>query len=323
MPVFKKKNIILEKLKDKFLSEQELLDLLPYLKSSELYLLTKQVWITPKVLAQAAKLANDKDLDSLLCHPKFPVRELKKYAESSLVKNKKSKVDSEYVLYSIDNYEAIASNLNCPGELLELLYGTVSDEVDNRIASHPNLPNKLFKQIIKDDDIEILKKLCLNPILTNTQLNTIFKLKYTILDKYISQNPNLDEENFGFVNNRSSENLEISNQKIKKVKNIKLDNKSLLNDLDELHKLSRDESTRVRVEVAKNSLLPSKSLEEMIKSENELEVLLTIFENQYLDSRSRTLIEKRLEEFDWPYKQVDPRFENRYKLAMDDLTENY
>jgi hypothetical protein len=285
MGLFSKPDKVKQKLLKQYLSESELLVLIPLMKSSDAFHLCRQSQASAKVLVEALKYIDEVDARYAFRNVKMPVREIQTWSNRYLKKwNDPSKgfTTEEYEAF-FENMKSILGNLNCPTDILDKFFDLGVKEFDNAIARNRNVSSKVFNLIISMDNIELLENLCRNEGLSKTQINKLVKLPYPRIHKVLIENPIISEESFQNASLSSSPNADEIAKRIKEAKSKSITKSKFL-------ALSRDTNTEVRIALSTNKSFSSGMLESWLAHETELDVLLSIYEHQYLSDRAEQRI---------------------------------
>ena len=121
MGLFRKQDKVKQKLLKSWVSEDELLALIPLMDSSDAFHLVRHSQATSKVLVEALKYLDEVDARHVFSHPKIPVREMRTWANRYINKWNGpvgNFTTLEYTAFQ-NNMESILGNPNCPTDILD------------------------------------------------------------------------------------------------------------------------------------------------------------------------------------------------------------
>lgn len=285
MGLFSKPDKVKQKLMKPWVSEEELLALLPLMNSADAFHLCRQSQATSKVLVEVLKYLDEIDASYVFRHANIPVREIRVWANRYFdkYKNPNTGCTSEEYNAFLKNMKSILGNSNCPTDILDKFFDLGGVEFHNTIARNRNISSKLFNLIVSKDEIELLENLCRNEGLSKTQIKKLVELPFPRIHKVLIQNPIIGEESFQKASLSSSPNADEIAKRIK-------DARSKTITKSKFQALSRDTNTEVRIALSTNKSLPFGMLESWLAHESELVVLLSIYEHQYLSDEAEQLI---------------------------------
>jgi hypothetical protein len=316
MGIFKKQNKVKDMLIRQWLTEDELIELIPLMDSSDTYHLCKQSQASSRVLIEALKYIDEIDARYVFRSVKFPSREIVKWANRYFSTYSDPEIyftDEEYESF-FENMKAILGNPNCPANILEKFFDIGVKEFDSKIACHKNISNKLFNAIIKLDKVDLLENLCRNEGLSKNQIDKLIALPFPMIHKTLLTNPIVDEGVFLKATKSSQPSSDDVNQRIKEAK-------SKRTSKTRFTALSRDTDISVRLALSTNTDLTTEVLEHWLTHENNLDVLLSVYENQYLSNKAEHLIWMELKQYEYGFGTE--RLTESQAVSVEEFLEDY